>query len=376
MIVSNMDFNFDEFVSWVGEDVDTLMMLIWIIPVIIFVFYGQRIQLIISSNEIKKEIEKLDKYTTSTKKDFLNYVKNNLTSSSDPSKKLDSFFDYFTIMPVDLDPNGIISKINHLIRSREDFIRLQINNMFTDLSSVELSKLQNLLEIVTTLQLFHKHTRHLYLTAKKQKNFPLILPLQMMIPFIMEEAEALKDAMAAIKRGQPIGDSIGPMIVGELMLDTKKENAAFETVWSKTTFEDRELFLLKAEGPNATVGRPGDGFENIISSKKPDLVIMIDASLKLEGEDSASIAKGFGAAIGGIGTERFKIEEIATKNEIPILALVVKQSIYEAITLMTDDIANQTETVKEELLQMIRDNTAFGQTILIIGVGNTIGVAQ
>ena len=371
-----MDFNFDEFVSWVGEDVDTLMMLIWIIPVIIFVFYGQRIQLIISSNEIKKEIGKLEEYTSSTKKDFLTYVKNNLNSSSDPSKRLDSFFDYFTIMPVDLDPNGIISKINHLVRSREDFIRLQINNMFTDLSSVELSKLQNLLEIVTTLQLFHKHTRHLYLTAKKQKNFPLILPLQMMIPFIMEEAEALKDAMAAIKRGQPIGDSIGPMIVGELMLDTKKENAAFETVWSKTTFEDRELFLLKAEGPNATVGRPGDGFEKIISSKKPDLVIMIDASLKLEGEDSASIAKGFGAAIGGIGTERFKIEEIATKNEIPILALVVKQSIYEAITLMTNDIANQAETVKEELIQMIRDNTVSGQTILVIGVGNTIGVAQ
>jgi len=376
MIVKDMDFNFDEFMAWVGEDTDTLMMLLWIIPVIIFVFYGQRIQLLISSNEIKKDIEKLEEYTSTTKKDFLKYVKNNLTSSSDPSKKLDSFFDYFTIMPVDLDPNGIISKINHLVRSREDFIRLQINNMFTDLSSVELSKLQNLLEIVTTLQLFHKHTRHLYLTAKKQKNFPLILPLQMMIPFIMEEAEALKDAMHAIKRGQPIGDSIGPMIVGELMLETKKENVTFETVWSKTTFEDRDLFLLKAEGPNATVGRPGDGFEKIISTKKPDLVIMIDAALKLEGENSASIAKGFGAAIGGIGTERFKIEEIATKNEIPILALVVKQSIYEAITLMTDDIAHQADTVKEELLQMIRDNTVSGQTILVIGVGNTIGVAQ
>ncbi|MDC0159394.1 DUF1512 domain-containing protein [Candidatus Nitrosopelagicus sp.] len=371
-----MEFNFDEFLAWVGEDTDTLMMLLWIIPVIIFVFYGQRIQLLISSNEIKKDIEKLEAYTASTKKDFLNYVKNNPTLHSDPTKKLDSFFEYFTIMPVDLDPNGIISKINHIVRSRENFIRLQISNMFTDLSSVELSKLQNLLEIVTTLQLFHKHTRHLYLTAKKQKNFPLILPLQMMIPFIMEEAEALKDAMNAIKRGQPIGDSIGPMIVGELMLDTKKENAAFETIWSKTTFEDRDLFLLKAEGPNATVGRPGDGFEKIISTKKPDLVIMIDAALKLEGEDSASIAKGFGAAIGGIGTERFKIEEIATKNEIPVLALVVKQSIYEAITLMTDDIAHQAETVKEELLQMIRENTASGQTILVIGVGNTIGVAQ
>ena len=96
-----LDYNFDEFLAWVGEDTDTLMMLIWILPVIIFVFYGQRIQLMISSNEIKKDIGKLEEYTTSTKKDFLNYVKNNLTSKSDPSKKLDSFFDYFTIMPVD-----------------------------------------------------------------------------------------------------------------------------------------------------------------------------------------------------------------------------------------------------------------------------------
>ena len=371
-----MGFNFDEFLVWVGEDIDTLMMLIWILPVIIFVFYGQRIQLIISSNEIKKDIGKLEEYTASTKKDFLTYVKNNLTSKSDPSKRLDSFFDYFTIMPVDMDPNGIISKINHLVRSREDFIRLQINGMFSNLSSVELSKLQNLLEIVTTLQLFYKHTRHLYLTAKKQKNFPLILPLQMMIPFIMEEAVALKDAMPAIKNGQPIGDSIGPMVVGQLMLNTTKESAAFETVWSKTTFEDRSLFLLKAKGPNATVGRPGDGFEKIILHKKPDLVIMIDASLKLEGEDSASIAKGFGAAIGGIGTERFKIEEIATTHKIPILALVVKQSIHEAITLMTQEIADKVNTVREDLYEMIRENTTSGQTILVIGVGNTIGVSQ
>jgi hypothetical protein len=197
-----------------------------------------------------------------------------------------------------------------------------------------------------------------------------------MIPFIMEEAVALKDAMPAIKKGQPIGDSIGPMVVGQMMLNTTNELAAFETVWSKTTFEDRDLFLLKAEGPNATVGRPGDGFEKIISYKKPDLVIMIDASLKLEGEDSASIAKGFGAAIGGIGTERFKIEEIATKNQIPILALVVKQSIHEAITLMTQEIADKANTVREELYHMIRENTASGQTILVIGVGNTIGVSQ
>ena len=81
-------------------------------------------------------------------------------------------------------------------------------------------------------------------------------------------------------------------------------------------------------------------------------------------------------AIGGIGTERFKIEEIATQNQIPILALVVKQSIHEAITLMTKEIADKANTVMDELHQMIRENTISGQTILVIGVGNTIGVSQ
>ena len=86
-----MDVNFDEFLAWVGEDTDTLMMLIWIVPVIIFVFYGQRIQLLISSNEIKKDIEKLEEYTKITKKEFLNYVKNNLTSKNNPEKKTRQF---------------------------------------------------------------------------------------------------------------------------------------------------------------------------------------------------------------------------------------------------------------------------------------------
>ena len=214
-----------------------------------------------------------------------------------------------------------------------------MRSLFTEISDFEMSKVHNLLEIVTSLQLFHKITRHLYLTAKKQKNFPLILPLQMMIPFIMEEANALKHAVDSMKNGQPMGDGIGPMVVGEMMLITSKQNAAFETVWSKSEYEGRELLLVKAEGPNATVGRPGEAIENIIPQKKPDLIIMIDAALKLEGEDSASIAKGFGAAIGGIGTERFKIEDVATKNSIPILAIVIKQTIKEAITLMSEDLS-------------------------------------
>jgi len=365
----------DEFFG-TGGDSNPFMMLIWFLPIILFVFYGQRIQLIITSRDIKKDMAKLEQFRNDSRNELIDYVKQKLSPNGDPTQKLDRFFDYFTIMPVDIDPNGIIPKIHHLVRSRDDTTRKQVKSMFSEINTLEVTKVQNLLEIVTTLQLLHKVVRHLFLTAKKQNNYPLILPLQMLLPFIMEQAEALKDAIPAFKKGQPIGDGIGPLVVGEMMLDTKKQNAEFETVYSESEFDGRKLILLKAEGPYATVGRPGEATESIVEKLKPDVIIMIDAALKLEGEDSGSVAQGFGAAIGGIGIDRFKIEAIATKYDIPIFAIVVRQSVKEAITLMTKEISEQAENVKSQVYEMITDNSNPNQTVLVIGVGNTLGVAQ
>ena len=359
-----------------GGDSNPFMMLIWFLPVLLFVFYGQRIQLIITSRDIKKDMAKLEQFRNDARNELIDYVKQKLSPNGDPTQKLDRFFDYFTVMPVDIDPNGIIPKIHHLVRSRDDTTRKQVKSMFSEINTLEITKVQNLLEIVTTLQLLHKVVRHLFLTAKKQNNYPLILPLQMLLPFIMEQAEALKDAIPAFKKGQPIGDGIGPLVVGEMMLGTKKQNAEFETVYSESEFDGRKLILLKAEGPYATVGRPGEATESIVEKLKPDVIIMIDAALKLEGEDSGSVAQGFGAAIGGIGTDRFKIEAIAVKYDIPIFAIVVRQSVKEAITLMTKEISDQAENVKNQVYEMITDNSNPNQTVLVIGVGNTLGVAQ
>ena len=374
-----MDFSdldiLDEFFG-TGGDSNPFMMLIWFLPIILFVFYGQRIQLIITSRDIKKDMAKLEQFRNDSRNELIDYVKQKLSPNGDPTQKLDRFFDYFTIMPVDIDPNGIIPKIHHLVRSRDDTTRKQVKSMFSEINTLEVTKVQNLLEIVTTLQLLHKVVRHLFLTAKKQNNYPLILPLQMLLPFIMEQAEALKDAIPAFKKGQPIGDGIGPLVVGGMMLDTKKQNAEFETVYSESEFDGRKLILLKAEGPYATVGRPGEATESIVEKLKPDVIIMIDAALKLEGEDSGSVAQGFGAAIGGIGIDRFKIEAIATKYDIPIFAIVVRQSVKEAITLMTKEISDQAENVKSQVYEMITDNSNPNQTVLVIGVGNTLGVAQ
>ena len=374
-----MDFSdfdvLDEFFS-TGDSSNPIMMLVWILPLILFVFYGQRIQLIITSSDIKKKLVKLDQFRNDSRNDLIQYIKKNLTPKGDPVEKIDRFFDYFTIMPVDIDPNGIVPKIHRLVRSREDTTRKQVKSLFTEIDAMEITKIQTLLEIVTTLQLFHKIVRHLFLTAKKQNNYPLILPLQMMLPFIMEQADALRDAVPVLQQGQPIGDGIGPLVVGEMMLDTKKQKAEFETVYGESEFKGRKLILLKAEGPYATVGRPGEATEFLVSKFKPNIIIMIDAALKFEGEESGTIAQGFGAAIGGIGTDRFKIEEIATKYNIPVFSIVIKQSVSDAITLMKKKIADQTDNIKNQVHEMITDNTSANQSVLVIGVGNTVGVSQ
>ena len=359
-----------------SDETDPLMMLVWIFPIIIFVFYGQQIQLLVTSGEIKKAIKKLDKFRSNSKTELIDYVNKNLDPVDDPTKKIEQFLDYFTIMPVDMDPNGIVDKVRHTVRSREDYTRNHIQSLFPNVDDIKLSRVQTLLEITSSLQMIHKIVNHMFLTAKKQKNYPLILPLQMMLPFIMEHAKAMNAAIPAFKKGQPLGDGIGPMVVGKMMLDEEKEIISFQTALTKLDYEKRKLFLVKAEGPASTVGRPDDALEKIVDNNKIDVIIMIDAALKMEGEDSASIARGFGAAIGGIGTEKFQIENIATQSRIPVFSIVVKQSVKEAITLMTKEIADQADNVRSQVYEMILENTIEGQSVVVIGVGNTAGVPQ
>ena len=370
---TNLDF--DQLFG-MKDDTNPLMMLVWILPIILFVFYGQRIQLYVTSGELKKGIKKLDSFRKESRNELIDYLKKNTILEGDPVKKIDQFIDYFTIMPVDMDPNGIVDKVQHTVRAREDYTREHLKSLSPQISDFELSKVQTLLEITSSLQMIYKIINHMFLTAKKQNNYPLILPLQMILPFIMEQAVAMKDAIPAFKLGQPVGDGIGPMVVGKMMLSCKKEIISFQTFLAKTNFEDRTLYLLKAEGPGSTVGRPADALDVITSDSKIDAIIMIDAALKMEGEDSASIARGFGAAIGGIGTERFNIEAIATSKKIPIFSIVVKQSVSEAITLMTKEIADVADDVSSQVYEMIQENTQKGQSVVIIGVGNTSGVPQ
>ena len=90
------NFDFDQLFGMKDDTNPILMMLIWIIPIVIFVFYGQRIQLYITSGEIKKGIKKLDGFREESRTELIDYVKKNLNPKNNPTKKIDRFLEYFT----------------------------------------------------------------------------------------------------------------------------------------------------------------------------------------------------------------------------------------------------------------------------------------
>src|SRR5919202_324523 len=355
-----------------------LMYILWFVPILILMMYGQKFQSWMILSDISKSLNRLKTMKESARKEAIDYIKTSIKPSNDPSSKMDKFLEYFTIMPVDLDPNGIISKLNHLMTVRDERIRTEVKKFNGIMTESEASRIENIIEAATALNMIYKIVRHFYLMGKRTTSMFVLVQLQMVMPILLQEAEALQNAIGAFKKGQPIGDSIGPMVVGKMMLSKEKKVITRETVYSEDEYMGRRLYLLKAEGPGGAVGRPGEAVQQLVGEMgiKIDTIVMIDAALKLEGEKTGAVAEGIGAAMGGIGVERYQIEEVATRFNIPVYAVIIKESIQDAITVMRKEISDSFDKVINTVFALIEDKTLEGQSVLIIGVGNTLGVAQ
>ena len=151
-----------------------------------------------------------------------------------------------------------------------------------------------------------------------------------------------------------------------------------DCVVASVPFEGRTALIIKAEGPGGNVGKPGEAVKAVIEENKGNIanLIMIDAGLKLEGEPVGEVAEGVGAAIGGPGVDQFKIEEAIAHYHIPINAVIIKQDIGDAVSPMRKEIADSVDKVIERVKAVVTERTKEGDKVIIVGVGNTIGVGQ
>ncbi len=348
-------------------------------PLALLIIYGQRIQAWMILNDVSRSVGKLKLMKEKGRKEAVEFVTGGSNAKVDEfAPRIDQFLEYFTIMPVDMDPSGVVGKIEHIMTTRDDRMKAEIRKLVPDADPVRASVIENLIEAASALNFIYKVVRHFYLIGKKTSSMFILAQLQMIMPMVLLEADALTGAIDAFKKAQPLGDGIGPMVVGRLMLDDEKKEVARETVYSQTELKGRKVYLLTAKGPAGNVGQPGNGIQKMVEELdiKPNAIIMIDAALKLEGEKTGEIAEGIGAAIGGIGVDRFKIEEVASRHGIPLYAIVIKQSIVDAISVMRKEVAEAGDKTREVMERIIEEKTKEGDKIIIVGVGNSLGVAQ
>jgi hypothetical protein len=344
----------------------------------VFIFYGQRIQMYVMIRTVENSLFKLKIMRDAGRKTAIETIKEIGKPSTDPSSRVDRYLEYFTIAPQSMDPSGIVYKLDHILDTRDARLKDEVKIMAPASDEVQINNLENTLEAAMALNFIYKVVRHYYLQGKKTLSLYTIMQLQMILPMVMKEAEAYESALKAFANGQPIGDGVGPLIAAKLMHGHEIRKVPKDCVVATVPFEGRTAFVLKAEGPGGNVGKPGEAVKTVIDENKGKIsaVIMIDAGLKLEGEKVGEIAEGIGAAIGGPGVDAFKIEESILEYKIPLYAVIIKEDIGDAVSMMRKEISDSVDKAIERLKNVVLERTKEGDTIIIVGVGNSIGVGQ
>jgi len=357
--------------SWVFQ-------IIFMLLFVVMMFYGQRIQMYIMIREIEGSLLRLKFIRDEGRKIAIKTIKEIGKPEVDPTERVDQFLEYVTIQPQSMDPAGIVWKLEHILDVRETRFKDDVKLMAPAADETNVNNLENTLEAAAALNIIYKVIRHFYILGKKTLSLYIIMQIQMILPLIMREAEAYASALKAFSYGQPIGDGAGALVAAKLMHGHRKKKIEKDCVVAKVPLEGRTAYVIKAEGPGGNVGKPGEAIKRVIEENdgKISTIIMIDAALKLEGEKLGDVAEGVGAAIGGPGTEQYKIEESILKYKIPINAVIIKEDIGDAVSPMRKEILDATEVAIERVKRVIKERTKEGDTVIIAGIGNSIGVGQ
>ncbi len=366
------------------DPVSIIINLLFFLLIFVSIFYGQKIQSWKAAKEIQVGLDKLKKWNDECKEIMLTNFKefaDKKQTQKDLMFKLEDFITFVTIPPVSLDPYGIIPKFDHVVDVRDNRFKEEVGILAPNADSVQRANLENLLEAVMAVDFIYRLVRHYLILGKKSKSMILLMQISMQMGLILAMAKSFYLAAKAFSEGSPIGDGLGPLVVASFLREISKDNIEAqeivkETIVQELNFEDRMIYIVRAKGPGGTVGKPGKVIRDLVKKHGDSIsrIIMIDAGLKLTGDKTGSIAIGVGAAIGGIGIEKHYIEESTTGKDIPIDALICKQSLEDAITTMKRPITQSVPNIVEKIKMAIRKRTEKGTKVIVAGIGNTIGI--
>ncbi len=350
--------------------------------ILIFSLYGAKFQMWQWLKQIEAGLHELKKMFIESRQTAIDTFKEFGKSEEDVAKDLDRWMDYFTIMPVDLDPAGILKRLDHLLDERRDRFQEFVAEVAPESTEEMNQNLENTLEVTQVLGLIFRVVRHFYLLGKKTGSQIMIMQIQMQMPDLLRLAKAYYDALGAFADGKPIGDGIGPLVITKFAREyggtpeSYNHEISREVGYYKVEAEGRTIYALRATGPGGTVGKPGFAVKKLVDEfgDKITRIITIDAALKLEGEELGRVSEGTGAAIGDLGPEKHAMEQTATERGIGIEAIVIKEDEAAAVGIMDKRILDAVPVVIDRIKTSILKRTKPGDSVILAGIGNTMGI--
>jgi len=286
-----------------------------------------------------------------------------------------NFLEFFAISPISLDPYGMVSKLGHIMENYEDRFDAFVDDVAPKAGREEKENIKGGLSGAMSLHGISKLVRHYVELIRKTKNLQLAMVLQMQLPLIERLAAALLDGTESLSNGWPIGDSMGPFAVATMIGDASVREVEKGTVVARRRLAGRKAFIVKAKGPGSRVGKIDKAIAGIVKRNKIAKIITVDAAVKLEGERTGSVAEGVGVAMGGVGVERARIEEVIVDRKIPIDSIVVKMSQEEAMQPVRAEMLAAIPRVTKLVEERVKATRKPG-AVIVIGVGNTSGVGN
>jgi hypothetical protein len=347
--------------------------IVWIVFMVVFFMFYPRMM----TSQIMWKLERSAKFLEG----LSDRSKKFIVKEIDPKQpkvvreSVDRFYEFFAISPISMDPFGIVRKLDHIIQEQKSRFRHFTKQVAPKMGEEEQACLQMGLAGGMSLHMIAKVVRHYVELVRKTKSMQIAMIIQMQLPMIENIAKAVFQGTKSMTRCEPVGDSIGPLAVADMIGKQKVRTVEEDIVMATFKFKKRHIYAIKARGPGGRLGRPGKAVEKLVRKNRFAMVITIDAAAKLEGERTGSVAEGVGVAMGGPGVERSYIEDICVKKKLPLESIIVKMSQEEAISPMRKSIKDALPEVNAALERSLA-RTRAGSKVLIVGVGNTTGVGN
>jgi hypothetical protein len=331
-----------------------------------------RMRIISTVTRVTQELEDM---VSESKIILVKLSKDKGKSNSDPGPTIDNYLEFFVLPPVDLDPQGVVHKLQKILEMGEDRFQYMALTIAPHADPEWRANIIMTLKSTLALNGVAKMVRHNLELARKTGNLQILLMLQMNLPLLMRLMKAQFEGTKSFAEGKPIGDGLGPLVVGMLLKDFTEEELEErdELVIARREIEGINVITARAKGPGARMGKVGMAVTSLIEEEDIKRIITVDAAVKLEGEESGSVAEGVGVVIGGPGVDRWIIEEELLKRDLQTDAVIVKISPEEAISRINQEIFEASKkavsVVNESILR-----SKSGSRLLVVGVGNSCGI--